>query len=57
MEVVSIKLSKTELEKLNKAWKRDEQSMNRSQFMKTAINTYAAETIFEMNQKETRTEA
>lgn len=56
-ESVMIKLSKPELERLDKAWKRDEASMNRSQFVKAAINAYAAETICKVNQKDTRTEA
>lgn len=56
-ESVIIKLSKPELERLDKAWKRDETSMNRSQFVKAAINAYAAETICTVNQKDTRTEA
>ena len=57
MEIVSIKMSKSELDKLNKAWKRDDMSMNRTQFLKAAINTYAKETIFKVNQKDTRIEA
>lgn len=56
-ETLSIKLTKEEMKKLDKAWKRDETSMNRSQYVRTAINAYAAETICKVNQKDTRTEA
>lgn len=56
-EAIIIKLSKPELEKLDKAWKRDEMSMNRSQFVKAAINAYADETIFNAIQKNTPSEA
>lgn len=56
-ETLSIKLTRDEMRKLDRAWKKHETSMNRSQYVRTAINAYAAETICKVNQKDTRTEA
>jgi len=44
-ETLTIKLTSQEMQKLDRAWKRHETSMNRSQYVRTAINTLAAEEI------------
>ena len=47
METIGIRLSKQELSKLNRAWKQTDDCINRSQYIRQAINAYAGEVIFE----------
>lgn len=42
----TVTATKEQLGLLNKAWKRDEKTYNRSDFIRAAINAYSGEKIF-----------
>lgn len=42
----TVTATKEQIDRLNKAWKRDEQMYNRSDFIRAAINAYSGEEIF-----------
>lgn len=42
----TVTATKEQLGQLNKAWKRDEKTYNRSDFIRAAINAYSGEKIF-----------
>lgn len=43
---VMILLTSEQMDKLNEAWKKDEKAMNRSQYIKDALNAYSGKKIF-----------
>lgn len=44
--IVTITLTKEQLESLNRVWKKHPYAFNRSEFIREAINAYAGEQIF-----------
>lgn len=47
-ETLTIKLTKEEMQKLDRTWKRHDLCMNRSQYVRLAINTLAGEEILKI---------